>query len=693
MSFQDTSAGPSQQQTSLRPRTKRHITGLEEFAPDNTAPISQVISSGTPFDSPFQSRAASPIPSKHPSRPPSTRPVERNLHLNTSPKRRDFLAPQPNNDLANSLSGLWGKSWTSLQGLASNVLGSDASTEMIKDKSPQRQRRPFEATHSRTGDAPRQWGPQAREESQPGAGSKTQRQDLVRERKRQELLSTNGTLTPNTAKYKRRTSDEFDSTSAPPGEDDDREALVYIHHVTRMDTLAGIAIKFSSQPAIIKKANRLWSNDAIQTRKTIVIPVDSCEVRCRPVVPEEDHLTSQDGTLDAEGTPRPPASASFLVPTHTSSTLTPANPLITSQLPIPPSPSLSQRSRPSNPDENPPWKHDSWVLLPNTPASQPIEIARMSRRDLGYFPRARRKASHSFSDLDTPSLSLELPRPSLHSATVSDTSPPPTGVNAINSAKQQPKHRHRSSSSASQKQWATVMLGPGGVGTLTGKGVSAPGPSEDKLNKVLKKHLPNLAPPPALAAWEEDDYAPGTIHQSYSSGGTSLENVGGAIEGWVRKLAKSTAKALDQAGNSASGPAGSSSPRSDSRRRLPRTFSAQPQQNKRDITGLTPGTGGDLIELSSAFEVGDDDDDEGEDEDEYARGDPGKQRQIDALAEEQNNRGRSKRADSTGVAGPSARSSRAGAGAGAGAVGSNTQQVLMMRGKGTSAGDGKRKGD
>ena len=129
----------------------------------------------------------------------------------------------------------------------------------------------------------------------------------------------------------------------------------------------------------------------------------------------------------------------------------------------------------------------------------------MSRRDLGYFPRARRKASYSFSDLDTPSLSLELPRSSLQSAAISDTSPPATGPNA--NSKPATKHRHRSSSTASQKQWATAMLGPGGVGTLTGKGTSAPGPSEDKLNKVLKKHLPNLAPPPAPAAWEEDDYA------------------------------------------------------------------------------------------------------------------------------------------------------------------------------------------
>jgi len=134
------------------------------------------------------------------------------------------------------------------------------------------------------------------------------------------------------------------------------------------------------------------------------------------------------------------------------------------------------------------------------------------------------------------------------------------------------------------------MLGPGGVGSLAGKGISAPGPADDKLNKVIAKHLPGILPS-AVPLYEEDDHdfpsgvvSPST-RLSASSSVVGLENMGSAIEGWVRKLARSAAKAVE-----------------------PTT----PQIQAARRTGLGVGLGpGDLIELNDAFEFETDDEDSG----------------------------------------------------------------------------------
>lgn len=85
----------------------------------------------------------------------------------------------------------------------------------------------------------------------------------------------------------------------------------------------------------------------------------------------------------------------------------------------------------------------------------------------------------------------------------------------------------------------------------------SPGPAQDGLNRMFAAHLPNVAP---RASFES----------TTSNSSTGIENVGGAIEGWVRKLASRAAK------------------------------SVQPS-----AAGCKSGVG-DLIELSDAFEIGDD---------------------------------------------------------------------------------------
>ncbi|KAF9906677.1 hypothetical protein EC991_000402 [Linnemannia zychae] len=59
---------------------------------------------------------------------------------------------------------------------------------------------------------------------------------------------------------------------------------VIIHQVTMTDTLAGIALNYGIQVSILKKSNKLWTNDSIHTRKYLYIPFEECSVARQPGV-------------------------------------------------------------------------------------------------------------------------------------------------------------------------------------------------------------------------------------------------------------------------------------------------------------------------------------------------------------------------------------------------------------------------
>ncbi|KAF9136956.1 hypothetical protein BG015_002935 [Linnemannia schmuckeri] len=59
---------------------------------------------------------------------------------------------------------------------------------------------------------------------------------------------------------------------------------VIIHQVTTTDTLAGIALNYGIQVSILKKSNKLWTNDSIHTRKYLYIPFEECSVAHQPGV-------------------------------------------------------------------------------------------------------------------------------------------------------------------------------------------------------------------------------------------------------------------------------------------------------------------------------------------------------------------------------------------------------------------------
>jgi hypothetical protein len=376
--------------------------------------------------------------------------------------------------------------------------------------------------------------------------------------------------------------------SVEPSEDADRDALVYLHHVKPNDTFIGLTIRYNCQPTVIRKANRLWPNDPIQSRKTILLPVDACAVKGRPVAgpemftEEHDLLGDTNETLSMHESPK--ESPLDLVngwhkADHEASDTFPSSSLA-------PSSAVSA----AGDMREPKWEHESWVLLPNE--QDPTEIARLPRRHLGYFPRARRK-SNPYPDLGTPRLtpttSLDLPR----------IPPSPGSAQSEAYAALRPGTSRNRSSSTTHFSAKSLFQGPGGIGTL-GKNVRTIGPAQDRLNELLGPHLPNVAPPPSqtvFTTWSpgirDEDLtsfleanAASAVPVSGSPGaGVDFHEMSGKVERWVRKTVKRAGSAYAASASAA-------------------------QQKGVQSMGMGAGSGvGDLIELTDAFEIGDELDD------------------------------------------------------------------------------------
>lgn len=580
--------------STLRPRTNRLISGLDDV--DSTNNVHGYAHS-TRVPSPYGSRPVSPIPPAHPQRAGAG--VGRDAHgsqrnngyLSASPVRSAEVSRQRKmRDASPSLAGLWGNSWTAIQSIASDLLGNDLDAAGAGSKSRARRSssKNYSGRSASTGVPPSKWGPSA-PNSPPrssgiGTGTREEQTAAFRAQKRKDMLTRQESSYADTlGKFKRRLSDDRNSVSAPPGGlEQDRDALVYIHHVQKDDTLAGITIRYNIAANSLRKANRMWPNDAVQARQTLILPVDACGVKGKLASEDADWPGSESDALSsmqAEEVPTPTADIPLTLPTAPKHGRTRTNSNSTY---------TTSSAAASSTDTEPPWQHDSWVILPGN--TKPTQIARLPRRALGYFPPARRK-SNNWSDLDTPSTSLDLARSGTNDSHNAARSP------LRQDAPQRPRHSRRTSN-ATTGYFPSYLTGPGGVGTMS-RNVRCPGPAQDGLNKMFAKHLPDVAPPrnqnalyqPEMPLYT-DEHTPlgsGTLTPAYphSSGGSmNLENVGGAIESWVRRLAT-------------------------------KSVSTDRHQAARASVG-TPGRGaggiGDLIEMTDEFEIG------GDEEEELGRG-------------------------------------------------------------------------
>ncbi|KAL6711028.1 hypothetical protein ACN47E_006903 [Coniothyrium glycines] len=569
-----TSLSTSKGNSTLRPRTRRLISVEDDiYATDGS-------DSGLSRNaSRIGSRNVSPTAGALTGAASSSR-----LNVTSNPSSaftRDgsLQSTKPSRNATKTFSGLWGNSWSTIQDIAATVMATE--NDLRPASAGWKNRGQHDRRTSTSAPPPKQWGP-AGAGSHVGVGTHEEREAMVRAMKRKDLLTASEPrLHDSTGRIKRRSSDEGLSASAPPGDDDDRDALVYVHLVRPQDTLAGLSIKYNCHQAILRKSNRMWPNDTVQTKKTIVLPVDACGVKGRPVqgpepLPDEDLLLGEynDGP----------------------SSKTTANPL--AGLPdgwsVPQRKNTENNSVVSNTESETLWRHDSWVLLPND--KQPTQIGRMPRRALGYFPPARRK-SIPYSDASTPRASVDLPRSSTSTNPVTNSPSISTRPRASSNLSSVSTHTRQLGTSG--KAWG--LHGPGGVGTL-GRNVRSPGPAQDGLNKKFSQYLPNMAPPPGqeyFTPWAPGllEMDAGTSSQRGGSGavtplngtGIDFQDIGGAIEGWVRKVGANASKLLTEPGT--------------------------PGQGKRSAVPVLGTVGGDLSDLielrDDAFEIGDEERDRG----------------------------------------------------------------------------------
>lgn len=452
--------------------------------------------------SPLSSRGASPLPMTRPSRA-----TESNNRSARSPAT-SFAGNGSKGPSSGGAADFLDSSWSSLQSLASSVLGSDAGRGTQTDAGKPHNRRKPSRSDVYIKSTPRStWGPSVPTAPQVGTGTKEERQALVQAKKREALLLADSDPIANRAlPHKRRDSGDASHQAFRPEHDED--ALAYVHKVQPTDTITGVTIKYGCQAAVFRKANGFWPNDNIQSRNTVLLPVDACSVKGRPVPKRPVDLLSHDNEDSRDSSIVPVTS-----PTYHDFTEQEAPAII------------------SGADANYAWRHESWVHMDGFP--KPVQIGRVPRRALGFFPRTRRKST-SYSDAEPPDLYRETITP----PSPTGSPPPPSSLGMVPRSRpnrDQPKPKSiQPTRPQHRRQRSSLQLSGTGVGTLDPTS-TGPGPALDGFTRFIAQHMPNLAPPQPSDGFRDASFESASTGTSNAS--TGLENIGGAFEGWVRKVA------------------------------------------------------------------------------------------------------------------------------------------------------------
>jgi hypothetical protein len=180
-------------------------------------------------------------------------------------------------------------------------------------------------------------------------------------------------------------------------ERDDRVTIepqirVYLHHVRKTDTMPLILLAYEISASVLKKSNRLWAADSIQSREKLYLPVDECGVTPAPCSPP---LKPKDALLNGIQADLDRAS----------------KPLGENGEWPPRLPNQSMAQRPAANAEAP----GEWVMIPGI---GPIQIVSLSAQKLSYFPTSHQTAmerSTSLPSLDALLGQDKAPRDSMDS--------------------------------------------------------------------------------------------------------------------------------------------------------------------------------------------------------------------------------------------------------------------------------------
>ena len=510
------SAQTGAEQSSIRPRNRRTAPaaggrGYGRPTTDGVGPLSSTSSASA-------SRAASPRP------PPATAAAAAN-------------AGTIGQFLGDSLS----QSWNSVQGFASALFpgtrGEPGALAPAARMPPSRSREPRRAAGDTCGSVGRKqtsWGPAPPSRSlgpdHIAAGSLAEREAALRAVRTASVLESHDNVNGGldvAGKHKRRNSD-----AAPPSSLQPDDCLAYIHRVQAHDTYAGIVLRYKCREDAFRRSNGLWSRDSVQTRKWLAIPVDACEVRGRPCDAPSWHSA---GAVD------------LLAPTPAAAYDSPAeaqDDFFASRQTTGGAAESVQGSQ----DEDRPWTHVRWVQIESI--REPVQIGRVSRQALGYFPPRRRKSIRTVSPPSSPRQSSDLSslppssaeRPLSQSPSVFGGVPQSSGTASL------PRSRVGSDTVDSRPAW---MRRPGGVGSM-GRSTRTPGPDKDYFNSWARKHLPalNIEGLPSMSVMGsetarfgfasepsgivESPFEEGRDTASTSRQGSGLDRAAATVESWLR---------------------------------------------------------------------------------------------------------------------------------------------------------------
>lgn len=407
------------------------------------------------------------------------------------------------NESRRASSGIW-ESWSSFGGIASGFLGSNGAGQSVRRVGNQGKPKSTRTVQDRSyglRQSQAEWGPKSDTHKKPT--SIEDHQALLQTKKREALLLQSaqaGAGKDVLGRYKRKDSDASISWS-PVDNPNDGDILVYRHKVQPNDTMAGVVIKYSCQPEAFRKVNRFWPNDNIQRRDYVVLPVDACSIRGRKT--EAPYVADlQDSNIPLNNSPQAAQGGKDI----------PVSSLGRAEGSTEPFPQAEIPSPNVEPDSD--YRHDSWVNVPSH--SQPIEVLRISKRALGYFPPARRKSITSIpaaSSRSTPKTSFDMLRhPPTHAAqqaqlnqhlqSLSLNSSPVRNMSIPRFLTDTSRTRSSSTVStttetAKANAFLSALSGPGGVGALRGNRAdrAKPGPADDPLNKKFAQYVPDLLPP------------------------------------------------------------------------------------------------------------------------------------------------------------------------------------------------------
>lgn len=496
--------------TTIRSRSRRHDAGSPQDARGLLAQPNHNSEFLSAYDASKSYRSASPATTGH--------------RASSGPRKE-----AAGGDIAQFLGESWTQSWTSVQEFASGLLttgGSQSKAHGLQISG---------GLHRQTvkQDA---WGPLPPSRTPAldavATGNHGEREAALRAAKTASVLEShdgvNGGLDIS-GNHKRRNSDEICASDPVPD-----EHLVYIHDVQPEDTYAGITLRYKCREDIFRKSNGLWSRDNIQTRKRLIIPVDACEIRGRPCEAPSWH-NGQEADLLA---PTPAANSEAYDGSESRQDDFFSRPV-----------GEDEAERSLNQEEDKPWTHVRWVQIDSF--RKPVEIGRVPRQALGYFPPRRKRSIRTGSSLSTPRRSSDLSGPAVAPIVEGSVSRRPSSLSgrpAVSVTSMSSRSRGGSESLDDRPAW---MRRPGGVGSMSRK-IKAPGPDKDYFNSWTRKHIPglNIESLPSMSVMGSETahfgFAPTSsdiVESPFEDGrdvtpaarnGTGLDRAAAAVETWLR---------------------------------------------------------------------------------------------------------------------------------------------------------------